>query len=139
MIKAIMKRFALSREGAKGFVWAVVACVVQDLMLMLPVSLLYFLVNDFLNGAVPTNHYYLYGFGILGALLLIFFSEWCKYNATYFTTYRESGIKRVRLAEKLRKLPLSFFGKAYTFYSRFSVSCKVSCIIFTPFRKEYEQ
>ena len=110
-MKAIMKKFALSRGGAKGFAWAVVACVVQDLMLMLPVSLLYFLVNDFLNGAVPTNHYYLYGFGILGALLLIFFSEWCKYNATYFTTYRESGIKRVRLAEKLRKLPLSFFGK----------------------------
>ena len=110
-MKAIMKKFALSRGGAKGFVWAVVACVVQDLMLMLPVSLLYFLVNDFLNGAVPTNHSYLYGFGILGALLLIFFSEWCKYNATYFTTYRESGIKRVRLAEKLRKLPLSFFGK----------------------------
>ena len=110
-MKAIMKKFALSRGGAKGFVWAVVACVVQDLMLMLPVSLLYSLVNDFLNGAVPTNHYYLYGFGILGALLLIFFSEWCKYNATYFTTYRESGIKRVRLAEKLRKLPLSFFGK----------------------------
>lgn len=112
MIKAIMKKFALSREGAKGFVWAVVACVVQDLSFMLPVSLLYSLVNDFLSGdPVPTEHYYLYGFGILGALLLIFLTGWWKYNATYFTTYRESGVKRVRLAEKLRKLPLSFFGK----------------------------
>lgn len=111
MIKAIMKKFALSREGAKGFVWAVVACVVQDLAFMLPVCLLYFLVDDFLTGAVPTMHYYVYGFGILGALLLIFFTALWKYNATYFTTYRESGVKRVRLAEKLRKLPLSFFGK----------------------------
>lgn len=111
MIKALMKRFALSREGAKGFVWAVVACVVQDLALMLPVSLLYFLVNDFIDGAIPISHYYLYGFGSAGALLLIYFTAWWKYNATYFTTYKESGVRRIRLAEKLRKLPLSFFGK----------------------------
>ena len=111
MIKAIMKKFALSREGAKGFVWAVLACVVQDISFMIPVSLLYFLVNDFLNGAVPVAHYYLYGFGTLAALLLIFFTAWWKYDATYFTTYKESGVRRIRLAEKLRKLPLSFFGK----------------------------
>ena len=110
-MKAIMKKFALSRGGAKGFVWAVVACVVQDLMLMLPVSLLYSLVNDFLNGAVPTSHYYFYGFGIAVALVLIVLTNFWKYNATYFSTYRESGIKRVGLAEKLRRLPLSFFGK----------------------------
>ncbi|MCM1308735.1 MAG: ABC transporter ATP-binding protein/permease [Butyrivibrio sp.] len=106
-----MKKFALSRDGAKGFIWAVAACAVQDLMFMLPVGLLYFLVNDFLNGAVPANHYYLYGFGIVGALLLIFFAALWQYNATFFTTYKESGVRRIRLAEKLRKLPLSFFGK----------------------------
>ncbi|MDE6211792.1 MAG: ABC transporter ATP-binding protein/permease [Clostridia bacterium] len=112
MIKAVMKKFALSREGAKGFIWAVVACVVQDIAFMLPVSLLYFLVNDFLSGnPIPTSHYYLYGFGTLGALLLIFFTAWWKYNATYFSTYKESDVRRIRLAEKLRKLPLSFFGK----------------------------
>ena len=112
MIKAIMKKFALSHEGAKGFIRAVVACVVQDLSFMVPVSLLYILVKDFLSGSpIPTAHYYLYGFGTLGALLLIFFTAWWKYNATYFTTYKESGVRRIRLAEKLRKLPLSFFGK----------------------------
>lgn len=111
-MKAIMKKFALSREGAKGFIWAVVACVVQDLAFMLPVSLLYFLVNDFIGGdPISTAHYYLYGFGCVGALLLIFFTAWWKYNATYFSTYKESGVRRIRLAEKLRKLPLSFFGK----------------------------
>lgn len=112
MIKHLMKKFALSKGGAKGFIGAVVACVVQDLAFMLPVSLLYFLVNDFLSGnPIPTAHYYLYGFGSVGALLLIFFTAWWKYDATYFTTYRESGIRRISLAEKLRKLPLSFFGK----------------------------
>ena len=111
MINRLMKRFALSREGAKGLVWATAACTVGDIVLMLPVGLLYVLVNDFLGGAVPKNHYVLYGIGIAAALLLIFLSEFWKYNATYFSTYRESGKCRIRLAEKLRRLPLSFFGK----------------------------
>lgn len=111
MIKAIMKKFALSEGGAKGFIWAIVACVLEGFALMLPVSMLYYLTDDLLKGAVPTSHYYLYGFGIPMTLVLIVLTAFFKYNATYFTTYRESGIKRVKLAEKLRKLPLSFFGK----------------------------
>lgn len=111
MINRIMKRFALSREGAKGLVWAVAACTVADIVLMFPVGLLYFLVRDFIDGKVPESHYALYGIGIASVILLIFFSEFWKYNATYFSTYRESGKCRIRLAEKLRKLPLSFFGK----------------------------
>ena len=111
MINGIMKRFALSREGAKGLVWAIIACTLGDIVLMFPVGLLYFLVSDFMNGAVPKNHYILYGVGIFATLILIFLSEFWKYNATYFSTYRESGACRIRLAEKLRRLPLSFFGK----------------------------
>ena len=111
MISRIMKRFALSREGAKGLVRAIATCTAADIVLMFPVGLLYFLVSDFMNGAVPKEHYVLYGIGIVGALLLIFLSEFWKYNATYFSTYRESGACRIRLAEKLRRLPLSFFGK----------------------------
>ncbi len=111
MINKIMKRFALSKEGAKELVKAIAACAFADIVLMFPVGLLYYLVNDFLNGAVPESHYLLYGIGMVGALLLIFLSEFWKYNATYFSTYKESGACRIRLAEKLRRLPLSFFGK----------------------------
>ncbi len=111
MINKIMKRFALSKEGAKGLVKAIAACTFADIVLMFPVGLLYYLVNDFLNSAVPESHYLLYGIGMVGALLLIFLSEFWKYNATYFSTYKESGACRIRLAEKLRRLPLSFFGK----------------------------
>ena len=109
MTERLMKRFALSREGAKGLIWATVACTVADLILMFPVGLLYLLVGDFLNGSARPG--LLYGLGIAGALLLVLLSEFWKYNATYFSTYRESGACRVRLAEKLRQLPLSFFGK----------------------------
>ena len=111
MTERLMKRFALSEEGAKGLVRAVAACTVADLMLMLPVGLLYLLASDFLSGSVPEGRYPLYGLGIVVALLLILLSEFWKYNATYFSTYLESGACRIRLAEKLRRLPLSFFGK----------------------------
>ena len=109
MIEKLMKRFALSEEGAKGLVRAVAACTVADLVLMFPVGLLYLLVSDFLSNEQP--QYGLYALGITAALALIWLSEFWKYNATYFSTYRESGACRIRLAEKLRQLPLSFFGK----------------------------
>lgn len=111
MINRIMKRFALSEDGARGLVQAVAACTVSNIVLMLPVGLLYYLTSDFLDGALPENHIALYLTGIIIVLLLIFLSEFWKYNATYFSTYRESGVSRIRLAEKLRRLPLSFFGK----------------------------
>ena len=111
MIKYLMKKFALTEHGANGFLWAVAACAAEGLALMIPVSLLYYLVDDLLKGAVSVSHYYLYGFGVPIALVLIILTAFFKYNATYFSTYKESGIKRVRLAEKLRRLPLSFFGK----------------------------
>lgn len=111
MTERLMKRFALSREGAKGLVRAVAACTVADLMLMFPVGLLYLLVSDFLNGSVPEGRDLFYGIGIAVTLLLVLLSQFWKYNATYFSTYRESGACRIRLAEKLRRLPLSFFGK----------------------------
>ncbi len=56
-------------------------------------------------------NYELYAIGIVAALVSIWLSEFWKYNATYFSTYQESGACRIRLAEKLRRLPLSFFGK----------------------------
>ncbi len=111
MIDKLMKRFALSREGAKGLVRATAACAAADLILMFPVGLLYLLVSEFLNDGQSSGQYGLYGAGIAAALVLIWLSEFWKYNATYFSTYRESGVCRIRLAEKLRRLPLSFFGR----------------------------
>lgn len=78
---------------------------------MLPVSLLYLLVDDLYGGGVPKSHDWIYGVGIAAALVLIFLTAWWQYNATYFATYKESAVRRVTLAEKLRKLPLAFSAK----------------------------
>ena len=111
MIKFLMKKYALSRQGAKDLIVATISCVVHNLTLMLPVSLLYFLVSDLMGGGVPQNHLWIYIVGMIAAVLLILFSYRWVYGATYYATYKESSVRRISLAEKLRKLPLSFFGK----------------------------
>ena len=111
MLNHIMKKYALSRQGAKDLVIATISCVVHNLTLMLPVSLLYLLVSDLYAGGVPQNHLWIYIVGMAAAVLLIMFSYRWVYGATYYATYQESSVRRISLAEKLRKLPLSFFGK----------------------------
>ena len=111
MINYIMKKYALSRQGAKDLIIATISCVVHNLMLMLPVSLLYFLVSDLYEGGVPQSHLWIYIVGMIAGVLLILFSYRWVYGATYYATYKESSVRRISLAEKLRKLPLSFFGK----------------------------
>ena len=111
MINYIMKKYALSRQGAKDLIVATISCVVHNLTLMLPVSLLYLLVSDLYAGGVPQGHLWIYIVGMVAAVLLILFSYRWVYGATYYATYKESSVRRISLAEKLRKLPLSFFGK----------------------------
>lgn len=111
MLNFIMKKYALSRQGAKDLVIATISCVVHNLTLMLPVSLLYLLVSDLYAGGVPQGHLWIYIVGMAAAVLLILFSYRWVYGATYYATYKESSVRRISLAEKLRKLPLSFFGK----------------------------
>lgn len=111
MIKFLMKKYALSRQGAKDLIIATISCVVHNLTLMLPVSLLYLLVSDLYAGGVPQGHLWIYIVGMVAAVLFILFSYRWVYGATYYATYKESSVRRISLAEKLRKLPLSFFGK----------------------------
>ena len=111
MLNYLMKRYALSRQGAKDLVIATISCVIHNITLMLPVSLLYLLVSDLLSGGVPQNHLWIYIAGMIAATLLILISYRWVYSATYYATYKESSVRRISLAEKLRKLPLSFFGK----------------------------
>ena len=111
MIKAIQRNTASSEKGAKGLVKGIIACAFQNLAFMLPTSLLYFLVADMMNGGVTGGRIWFYVGGIAVCFALILVTTYFQYNNTYFTTYEESGKRRLSLAERLRKLPLSFFGK----------------------------
>ena len=111
MIQRLQKRYALSEQGAKDLVRGCLACVLQNLSFMFPVSLLYFLVSDLLNGGIASGKSVFYIIGCAVCIGLILFTTYLQYNATYFATYTESGVRRITLAERLRKIPLSFFGK----------------------------
>ena len=111
MIKTLQRRFALSRQGAVDLIKGCIACVVQDISFMLPVGLLYYFVIDAMNGNLNGSRIAFYAVGSLVCLCLIFIVTWFQYNATYLATYVESGVRRISLAERLRKIPLSFFGK----------------------------
>ena len=55
MIQRLQNRYALSEQGAKDLVKGCLACVLQNLSFMFPVSLLYFLVSDLLNGGIASG------------------------------------------------------------------------------------
>lgn len=110
MIKKLQKKYALSERGARGLIKASVACLLQNLSLMCPVGLLYCLVSDMMRDSLEGRAVF-YVAGCIVCVLLIMAVTYFQYNATYFATYEESGVRRVALAERLRKIPLSFFGK----------------------------
>ena len=110
MIEKIQHATASSPEGAKGLVKGVLACAFQNMAFMLPTGLLYLLVKDLLAGSTSGRSTF-YLLGCVACFALILLTTWFQYNGTYFTTYKESGTRRLTLAERLRKLPLGYFGK----------------------------
>lgn len=111
MIQRLQKRYALSEQGAKDLIKGCLACVLQNISFMFPVGLLYCLVSDLMKGGVPNGRIAFYIIGCVVCVGLILLATYFQYNATYFATYTESGVRRITLAERLRKIPLSFFGK----------------------------
>ena len=111
MIKLIQKATASSKEGAIGLIKGIIACAFQNIAFMLPAGILYCIAADLLNGGVPKGKTAFYVIGCAICFALIFITTWFQYNNTFFTTYEERGKRRISLAETLRKLPLSFFGK----------------------------
>lgn len=111
MINYLQQKYALSFKGAKDMIKACIACVFSNIALMLPISLLFYLTSDLMQGGVSDGKKQIYMIGATICLILIFATTYFQYNATFFATYVESGVRRITLAEKLRKMPLSFFGK----------------------------
>ncbi len=115
MIEYIRNTFALSDRGAKDLIKAIVSCSIADIVLMLPVGIFYLLIKEFIcpiihNTQTEPNIPFYLGMSIL-VLGLIFASQYAQYNSTFLASYEESANKRIELAERLRKIPISFFEK----------------------------
>ena len=107
--------FALTDQGMKDFMRGAGFCALANLMLMLPIVVLYFVASDFVRylgeTAVGLPGMAPYVVGIVAALAVMFVTQMWEYRATYTVVYKESARKRIAIAERLRLLPLSFFGK----------------------------
>ncbi len=109
IIETFRHKYALTRQGALDLMKSSLASAAMDIVLMLPVGLLFFLVKDLMEGASLNTWGYVWKIG--ACLLAVAAMEYVKYNYQFVTVYLESGRRRISLAEKLRRLPLSFFGK----------------------------
>ena len=114
MIERIRKKYAMTEKGARDYVAAVFWSVLVNISKMLPVGVLATalsgIVEALTNGTDPRaglTRFLAAGVLALAALFVTFLIQ---YKALYEATYRESANRRIRLAEVLRQLPLSFFG-----------------------------
>ena len=115
MWRRIQDAFALTDQGMKDFMRGAGFCALANLMLMLPIVVLYFTASDFIryldDPSVGLPGMALYAAGIVAALVVMFVTQMWEYRATYTVVYQESARKRIAIAERLRLLPLSFFGR----------------------------
>ena len=113
MIRYFQNRFALSEKGAKDLRRGIFFCTLLNVALMLPPSYLFFFLMEYVDvrRAAPPQSLWLYLLLALVALCIMFVVSRWQYNSTYVTVYAESAQRRITLAEKLRRLPLAFFGE----------------------------
>lgn len=116
MLKFAQNRFALSRKGAKDFIKGVFFTTLLNIALMLAAVFLFSFLDEYLprvfNLDAPITkgilYYILLGIGFMAVIFIIAVVQ---YRSTFTTVYEESANRRISLAEKLRKLPLAFFGE----------------------------
>ena len=113
MIKYFQNRFALSEKGAKDLRRGIAFSTLLNLALMLPPSYLFLFLMEYLEADSRIGQHTLWFYVLLAVVLMcvmFVISRW-QYDSTYTTIYNESAQRRIGLAEKLRRLPLAFFGE----------------------------
>ena len=116
MLHTIQNRFALSEKGAKDFTKGVLFTTFMNIALMFPAIFIFIFLDDYLQPVLDPGssvakgllYYLLLGLGFMAAMWIIAVFQ---YRSTFTTVYIESANRRIGLAEKLRKLPLAFFGE----------------------------
>lgn len=111
MVERLKHKYALSTQGAKDMIKACISVTVTNIALMMTAGVLYTLISDLLNDSLTSDRLPFYILWSIVVLILIAVTNFIQYNMTFLTTYKESGVRRTAIAERLRRLPLSYFGK----------------------------
>lgn len=111
----LQKALFLSDKGYADLKKAIFACTLTNLAMLLPFCVTVMIFSEILTpfvsgGEIQWNHIWLlWGAGIISAIL-VFLAAKNDYRKTYIASYKESNTTRLRIAEHLRKLPMSFFN-----------------------------
>ncbi|MGI6237584.1 MAG: ABC transporter ATP-binding protein [Candidatus Excrementavichristensenella sp.] len=116
MTRFLQNHYAMTREGARDLNKSIWWTVLQFLSFMLPIMVCTFFTRDVLrvfSGKAQDLSWSIWAYvGVsLAILALIYVINYFQYGSTYTRIYDESAKTRIKLAETLRQLPLSFFGQ----------------------------
>lgn len=108
------RKYALTDRGVHNTKMGMLWTVIVNLLMMVGMGLLYFMMQSFIgtlteNKPLPDPWLYI-GLTVLFVILSLAVHIG-QYRATYGLVYREIKDTRISLAERLRKLPLGYFGK----------------------------
>lgn len=114
-VTPLERRFALSPTGARDLKRGILYSTLLNLTFILPSVFVFFFFSDFLRPAFGRGEakygWQLYLILALAFTLVTAVISYLQYSSTFMAVYRESADRRIRVAEKLRRLPLSFFGR----------------------------
>ena len=112
--KEFQRKYALTDQGVKNTKKGTFWTVVTNLVVMGGMGVLYLMMvrlMDTLTNGAPLPKAFPILLSVLAFLVLSFLTHLQQYTATYGLVYREVKNVRISLAERLRKLPLGYFGK----------------------------
>lgn len=114
MINFLQENLAMGKKSATGLAKGSIYNALYYISLMMPMTLVYMFLEDVLS-IINTNNEIVFRYGLyilitVVSLVVSSFFYYKQYTAVFVSTYEESEERRIRLAEKLRKLPLSFFS-----------------------------
>ena len=104
----------LTEKGYSDLKKAILACTITNLSLMLPfgitIQIFAELLKPLMGEEISWSKLWGYFFAGILAALLVFLANKNDYKKTYVTSYQEAESSRIRIAEHIRKLPMSFFN-----------------------------
>lgn len=111
----LQHRFALSAMGARDLKRGILYSTLLNLAFILPSIFVFIFFTDFLRPAFGRGEAR-YGWELYLSLAVAFtlvtaLIAYMQYTSSFMAVYRESADRRIRVAEKLRRLPLAFFGR----------------------------
>lgn len=108
------RTYALTDQGVKNTKRGALFTVITNLVVMAGTGILYLVMGSFMEtliGESAVTNIFVPILLIIAFLVLSFITHYLQYKATYGLVYGEVKTTRLHLAERLRKLPLGYFGK----------------------------